>query len=171
MECKNKEKLIENFNKEFGRYCSLEDIVAEYVRFDPWICNFEDFSSIYNVFTQGDIYCNDLAEDFFAKQYSTDVRNMIRKAEKSGVKVEFDFEGKYIKDFLKLYDYTAEKYNISDFYKLDEKFLNEYFEKLPNKVFIANARYNEDIISTAIILIGNDIVHFHFSAKNPEYRK
>ena len=37
-------------------------------------------------------------------------------------------------------------------------------------MFIANAYYNKNIISTGMMLIGKDIVHFHFSGTNQEYR-
>lgn len=168
---KNKDKLISNFELEFQKYCNEKNIIAEYIRFDPWINNFCDFSNIYEIFSDGSIYCNDLREDFFVKQYSSSVRNMVRKAEKCGVEVKFDFNGNSINKFLDLYNYTAEKYNISEYYKIDEKFIKEYFESLKNKVFIANAYYENEIVSSAIMLIGKDIVHFHFSATNPEFRK
>ena len=78
----NKNKLIEDFKIYFQRYCEKEDIIAEYIRFDPWIDNFSDFSDIYKIFSDGNIYCNNLTEDFFKNQYSSSVRNKIRKAEK-----------------------------------------------------------------------------------------
>lgn len=168
---KNKEKLIEDFESDFQEYCEKENIIAEYIRFDPWIDNFSDFSNIYKVFSDGNIYCNNLTEDFFNNQYSSSVRNMVRKAEKNGVKVSFDFEGNTIKSFLELYEYTSKKYNISEYYNINKDFIEEYFEKLNDKVFIANAYYDDKIISTAIMLIGKDIIHFHFSATDPEYIK
>lgn len=168
---KNKENLIKNFELEFQKYCDEKNVVAEYIRFDPWIENFHDFSSIYEIFSDGNIYCNDLKEDFFVNQYSSSVRNMVRKGEKSGIEVKFDFTGETIEKFLELYNYTAEKYNISDYYKIDEKFIKEYFKNLKDSVFIANAYYQNKVVSSAIMLIGKDIVHFHFSATNPEFRK
>lgn len=95
---------------------------------------------------------------------------MVRKADKNEVNVIFDFEGNTIEEFLNLYVYTAEKYDISEYYKIDEHFLREYFKLLEGKVFIANAYYEEKLISSAIMLKGKDIVHFHFSATDPAFR-
>ena len=166
----NKSELLIGFKENFQEYCRKKKIIAEYIRFDPWNNGFEDFKNIYQFFSSGNIYCNDLTKDFFLEEYSSSVRNMVRKAEKSEVKVEFDFKGETVDDFLKLYKYTVEKYDISDYYKIDKDFIKDYFLKLKDKVFIVNAYINNEIISTAIMLEGKDIMHFHFSATNPEYR-
>lgn len=172
LECdiKDKEEIIKKFNEEFQNYCIKENIIAEYIRFDPWIKNYEDFSEIYNCFSKGNIYCNNLNVDFFTSEYSSKVRNYIRKAEKNNIIVEFDFEGKTIDDFLEIYNYTSDKYNISDYYTLDRNFLKNYYELFNGQVCIANAIYDNKIISSAIILFGEDIVHYHFSSTNPNYR-
>ena len=40
---------------------------------------------------------------------------------------------------------------------------------LPNKTLFANAVYKGRIISSALILLGEDIAHYHFAANHPEY--
>jgi serine/alanine adding enzyme len=166
----SRDELIEKFNEEFKKYCNSENIVAEYVKFSPWIDDFNDFSRIYNTKFYGYLYCNDLTVDFFADEYKSSKRRNIKKAQKCGVKIEIDTTSKSIDDFLRIYDFTTEKYNVSDYYVLSREFLLKYFEILPNKVFFANALYEGEVISSAMILMGDDIAHYHFATSNPNFK-
>jgi serine/alanine adding enzyme len=161
--------LIRQFDKAFQEYCCEENIVAEYIRFDPWINNAQSFAGIYDLKPHGFAYCNDLTVDFFNTEYSSRKRNNIRKAEKHGVEIEMDSSRESIAVFLELYEFTAVKHALSGYYHLSKDFLNEYFSMLPNKTLFANAVYKGRIISSALILLGEDIAHYHFAANHPEY--
>lgn len=165
----DKIQLIKSFEESFEKYCKKEKVVAEYIRFDPWIQNFEDFEAIYKIFSYGNIYCNDLEKDFFMQEYSSSVRRNVRKASKNNIIVKLDYDGETIKDFLNVYSFTEKKYNVSDYYYVDEEFIKKYFDILQGKVCIANAYYENKIISSVLLLWGKDIVHYHFAATDPKY--
>lgn len=161
--------LINSFDMEFAEYCNKEMIVAEYIRFSPWMNNVYDFSSIYDIQFYGYLYCNDLTYDFFKIEYSSKKRNKIRKAEKNGVEIRFDKSFDSIEKFLELYSFTSSKYDFNDYYTLDSSFLEQYLKKFPEETIFAQALYKGEVISSAIILLGEDIVHYHFAANHPEY--
>lgn len=165
----NNGNLLKKFNEEFSKYCAKENIIAEYIRFDPWTNNEKDFGFIYEVNYHGTMFCNDLTIDFFNDEYKSSKRNDIRKALKNNVEIFFDNSKRSLNEFLKLYSFTSEKYNIDNFYSLNKDFLSRYFNLLPNDVYLAKAIYKGKNVSTALILFGDDIAHYHFSASDPEY--
>lgn len=166
----NDELLLEEFRKDFESYCLKNNIIAEYIRLDPWIEKNQMFANIYNEFSSGKIYSNDLTIDFFNEEYSSKCRNFIRKTMKSDIEMKVDYTGETINEFLELYNNTKDKYNISSYYELNEEFLKSYFEILKDKVCIVNAFYENVLISSTILLFGKDIGHYHFSANNQEYK-
>lgn len=162
---------LEKYNESFLSFCKDNKIIAEYVRFDPWNNSHKIFGSLYeDLEHHGNIYCNHLDIDFFKEEYSKSVQRNIKK-NIDNIQIEIDFDGKRIKEFLELYKFTEEKYTVSDYYHLSEKFISEYFFKLKGKVAIACAINKGEVISSSIILFGEDIVHYHFTGNNPLYKK
>lgn len=169
---KNKANLIKRYDEEFQEYCNENNIIAEYIKFEPWINYSDYFKEIYNINFHGNLYEIYLEEDFLNTEFSSSKRRDVkREIRDDKIKIEFDFEGKTIKNFIKLYNFTQNKYQLSDYYILNEEFIEKYFCELKDKVFIANAYYDKNLISSVIILLGKDIAHYHFSANNPAYGK
>ncbi|WP_409015305.1 GNAT family N-acetyltransferase [Anaerostipes caccae] len=164
-----KKKLVENFEKDFQRYCEEENIVAELIRFDPWKRNERDFKYIYDLELYGHFYCNNLKHDFYKEEYNRRSKRSIKKANTMGVKVQIDEEGKTIDKFIELYQYTEKKYHTSDYYNITQHFVEQYFEKLNRNVVILNANYMDTIIASVIMLLGKDIAHYHLLGNNPDY--
>lgn len=171
IECStNSKKLVEEFDNKFNQFCIQNNIVAEYVRYDPWedVSNF--FEDVYDIKPYGTLYCNYLSNNFSEEQYSYTRRKNIRKAKRNGINIEFDFCGDSINKFLELYEYTIDKNSVSSYYLLTANIINKYFSILKDKVFIVNAIYDNEIISTTLFLMGEDIIHAHFSGTDPKYK-
>lgn len=166
----NKQKLLESYEQDFNVYCQENGIIAEYIRFSPWFKNHLDFSEFYNLkLNKKTIAMNLLVEDILMQEISAKRRNCIRSAIKNGVKIEFDFEGKTIDEFYKLYQNTIKKNEIKEYYWVSKEFLKKHFELLQNNVFIVNAIYENKIISSSIFLHCNKQLHYHYSANDYEY--
>lgn len=162
---------LNEYNQYFLKFCKEKNIIAEYVRFDPWNYNQLIFGDLYDELEcYGNLYCNNLNNDFYKKEYD---RNVIRNIKKNlnNVEVEFDFYGKEIDTFLELYKYTEDKYMVDDYYHLSKDFMSDYFRLLNGKVAIATALYQGKKISASVVLFGEDIVHYHFLGNDPQYRK
>lgn len=165
-------RLAGAYLKKLEEYCREENIIAEYVRFDPWDKRLEGlFGNYYEIEKYGDLYCNNLERDFYKEEYNRKTRREIKKAMSWGVHAEFDFNGESIDEFVKLYQNTAIKYNVSAYYRMDRCFIEKYFEMLPGNVFILNAFFEEKVIASVIVLMGVDIAHYHLLGSDPEYRQ
>lgn len=162
---------IKLFNLEFETYCQKENIVAEYIRFDPWNKQENYFNNIYDISFQGNIYCNDLETDFFMNEYRSQKRNEVKKSAREGVEILFGRNKEFLNNFLDLYEFTQKKYNVGDYYHLDNNFMQHYIEALKEDLLFVQAVYQGKAISSAMLLIGEDILHYHFAASHPEYRK
>lgn len=164
------QSLVHEFNDEFSKYCLKENIVAEYVRFSPWIDHYKYFSNIYDIAFHGNIYCNDLSIDFFYEEYNKKKRNIVRKADKNGVHIRFGKNSKFIENFLSLYEFTERKYDVTDYYSLDRFIVERYCEYLQSEIVFVEAVFQDEILASAIILMGDDIAHYHFASTHPNYK-
>jgi len=152
----DKNFINEAFNN-YKIYCYNQNIIAEFVRFHPFIkClkNKMDFC-IYD----RDVVVKELSEDIMSS-YSSKVRNIIRKCEKI-LEVK---ESKNIDKFIDIYYYTMKKNNADRFYF----FNREYFEKLSNleNVKLYEVIYEKEVISMAFFIF-SEFGYYHLSANTP----
>ena len=166
----DKQKLVEEYERDFNKYCKEKGIIAEYIRFSPWFKNYLDFKDYYNLrLNKKTIAMNLQVKDILMEEISGKRRNQIRSAIKKGVKIEFDFDGKTVDDFCRLYQKTIDKNNIGEYYWLSKEFLKKHFELLKGNVFFANAVYEGKIISSSMILHYNKQIHYHYSANDYKF--
>ncbi|WP_158599100.1 GNAT family N-acetyltransferase [Planococcus salinus] len=165
------EKLAVLFNEAFQKYCEENKIITEYVRFNPWLKNLQDFKEIYSLRNNGITQYIDLTvEDYFMEEFSSASRRQVRRAQKNDVEIEFDFTGTNVKEFHRLYGLLAKRRNIdNEYYLFSEEFLQESFDLLEGKQFIIFAKHGGKYTSAAYILHHGDYMHYHLAANDPEY--
>lgn len=165
-----KAELTALFDSEFQTYCEKNNIIAEYIRFNPWLKNINDFEHIYNIDNRGIVMFIDLTvKDFFMEEFKSSTRQQVRRALKNNVEIEYDFTGASLKDFYRLYNIMAERNNIPEYYLFTEEFLANTFKNLEGKQFIINAKHEGKYISTALFLHHGDYFHYHLAANDPAY--
>jgi lipid II:glycine glycyltransferase (peptidoglycan interpeptide bridge formation enzyme) len=166
----SKELLISVYDDAFRDYCFNENIVAEYVIFSPWLMNHLDFEKIYSLkYNNYTLYIDLTVKDFFLEEFCSKIRTKIRKAEKLGVRLEYDYSGSSLNEFYRLYQYTVEKNDVSEYYKFNIDFLTRMFNSLNNRQFLINARFENEYISSAIFMEYGDYLHFHLVANDYRY--
>jgi serine/alanine adding enzyme len=162
--------LVSKFEDSFNEYCIKEHIISEYVRFNPWLRNHLDFERIYKMRSNNyTLYIDLTVNDIFMDEFCSKIRNKIRKAKKSGVQLEFDFSGLSLNEFSRLYQFTIEKNDITDYYKFSIEFLEKVFKALNNRQFLINARFDGKLITSAIFMDYGDYLHFHLVANDPNF--
>lgn len=172
VECQEgkKEELAAIFNDEFQAYCEEQGIVTEYIRFNPWLKNFQDFQNYYNARSHGHTLFIDLTVgDFFMDEFSPKARTQVRRALKNGVEIEFDFTGSTAHKFHRLYEAMADKHDFGDYYRFSEEFLRKSFEPLEGKQFFINAIYKGNCVSSSFMLWHGDYLHYHLTANDPDF--
>lgn len=167
------ESLLKEYMEDFSKYCGRNNIIAEFAKLDPW----DEYSilvrEILGAEYYGNFYCNDLTRDFYNEDYNRNARRGIRKALEAGVKAEFDFEGKTIPDFMKLYSNTEEKHKTSDYYRFSIKEIEAFFNIYKDEVFLINGVLKNQIITSVLVIMGQEIAHYLFlgSSCEPQHAK
>lgn len=168
----NRTNLINRFDMDFTAYCKANNIIAEYVRFSPWLHNCDDFGRLYKLRNNNRTVAIDLtAPDIMADEFRSKRRNQVRLAQKSGVEVQFDFSGESVGDFYRLYQKTIDKNSIGEYYNFSLRFLERHFDELQGHVFLANSVVNGQIISSCYALHHGEHLHYHLSANDYEMTK
>lgn len=162
---------LKKLNEEYFDYCYSKNIISEFVRFHPVLGNSKINSEIYEVLDLGKTITMDLiSKEQVWNDLSSKNRNVIRKAIKSGVKIYWGRSPELIDEFILLYNSTMNKDEATDYYYFNKEFYKSVLEDLKYNCLIFYAVYDQKIISIAMIIYGNDNVHYHLSASDREYQ-
>lgn len=164
------EKNIVNLNKLYTEYCVSNNIVSEFVRFHPLLKNADNAKKIYDVVELGNTIHMDIQDaETIWKNITSKNRNVIRKAEKSGITIKMSNESKIFDTFIEIYNDTMDRDNANNYYYFEKEFYDSIRIDLMNNAVIYYAEMNEKIIGAAIILYYNNYVHYHLSGAIKEY--
>lgn len=167
-----KQELCEAFDSAFTDYCRSNNIVAEYVRFNPWLKNHEDFKSLYSLtYRCKTVYVDLTTKDFVMDEFHHTTRKRLKKALASDFTVKFDHTGDSVEEFIDMYQFTVDKNHLSKTYQFDEDFIRKSFNSLKNNQFIVTAYHHDIPIASSISLHHGNYVHGHLLGINPEFYK
>lgn len=166
------EDLVSDFKDKFELYCKENNIVSEFIRFHPLVCNHEEMNNYMEVCNIRNTICLDLnSEEDIWNNISSKCRNMIRKAEKNNVSIEIGNSKEDLDIFYNLYIDTMKKNNALDYYLFDYDFFKNTMELLRGNITIFKAIYEDKVISAALIMYYGDYMHYHFSGSDIDYCK
>lgn len=153
-----------------SRFCD-ENIVAAFFRFHPVLNNADVHRSFMNVIDLGKTIAMDLTSDetIWANITSKN-RNMIRKAEKSGVTIHHGKSAELLRVFKEIYDETMRHDNAIDYYFFDEEFYRSIDTELADNYELFYAMVDGKIVSMSIMLFAGNQMHYHLSGSRFEYR-
>jgi len=157
--------------KEYSRLCMDEGIICEFVRFHPVLNNSEMLSSFYDISKLGRTITIELdSQKQIWDSFTSNNRNMIRKAKKSGVEIYWGRSRELFDMFIPMYNQTMDKDDASDYYYFKNDFYNSILEDLKYNSLMFYAVFENKIISMSIILFSNQHMHYHLSTTDREYK-
>lgn len=110
-------------------------------------------------------------ETIWGTQIISKNRNMIRKAEKNGLKYEAEYDFKSLPQFVKLYNSTMERLNADDFYFFDNQYYISFVQKFIGKAFLGTVKKDDELICAALFMYSKDYGHYHLEGSNRQYSK
>lgn len=151
----------------WNAWCQESNVLVEFIRFHPLLENWCYFSG--DIFDDRATVWIDLAVPELMTQYATRVRTAIRKAVKTGLRVEWWDAAEFLAVFPALYADTMRTIGAEDGYF----FPPAYFERLLVNATngtprMAICRDDGQILAGAIFLPGAEMVEYHLSAANNE---
>ncbi|GLI51887.1 hypothetical protein TSYNTROOL_19730 [Tepidanaerobacter syntrophicus] len=133
--------------------------------------NYEDFRDVYDVKFLRKTVATNLQDygDPIMGEFTSQCRKTVRRSKREGIKVSFDFDGRTIDEFYKIYVSTMDRNNASDFYYFDIDYFYNLFKNLKGHAFVANALLDEKIVGASVILHYGKYIHAHLTGTYPKY--
>lgn len=161
---------------ELKDYCEANNIVSYFIRFSPWQHN-DDFMTNLKIDDKivvrrekHTVYIDTSSEELILANMDSKNRNMVRKAVKNGINIFHD-DGKYIDDFIKIYNSTMSSNNASEYYYFDYEYFKYLKEHLKENVVFFYSKHEDMIIGASIFLFNENCMHYHLSGTLHDYRK
>ncbi len=164
------ERLVNAFDLFLDEYCREHRIVAEYVQFNPWIGNDTPFKRIYQMDWQipSRIVSIDLTKpDLMMDELNARRRRSVRNAQKQDVKVGYDYQGELMDEFMRLYQFTLDKYDVTEYDTYTRDFVQKVFQKMKGQVYFAYCLYEGECVSICMVLESKNYIHYHLAGHNP----
>ena len=156
---------------EYENWCRKNNIVCEFVRFHPVIKNHIYAQNKYEVAALGQTVAMDLASpEIIWNNISSKNRNVIRKAEKSGVRIFNGRNPALFDEFKKIYDNTMYRDNAEEYYFFGDEFYESICFDLAENTQVFYAEKDGRIIATSIMIAANGRMNYHLSGSLAEFR-
>ncbi len=164
----SRKELIRKYNQFLDKYCKDNGIIAEYVQFNPWMGYDVYFKDMYEMDFRTLVIGLDLSKpDLMMDELNARRRRSVRNAIKQGVEVFFDYEGKMIDEFMRLYEFTLDKYEVLSHYFFNRSFIQEMFDALPGRVSFAYCMFEGKCVSICMNIESEEYAHYHLAGNDP----
>ncbi len=164
-------KVTQALEADYAEYCRSNRIVSEVVRFHPLLGNQADVETIYDKVCLGKTVAIDTTSaEIIWQNFSSKNRNMVRKAQKSGLKSYWTLDESMIDVFMELYNATMDKDRAAKYYYFDRKFYESIVNDLKYHAMWFYTKAEKEIAAISIFLFANGKMHYHLSASRPQYR-
>ncbi len=156
---------------EYENWCANNNIICEFVRFHPVLDNARFSKDNYEVIDLGKTVCLDISDnDVIWANITSKNRNVIRKAEKSGVEIHISDSAEIYKKFTEIYNGTMEHDNAEEYYFFGKEFYDSIRQDLCENAKVFYAELEGKIIAASIMLVASDKLNYHLSGSLFEYR-
>lgn len=161
---------INDFIKELTAYAQSHNIVSQFIRFHPILKNYAPVEKICNIsHMKKTIYMDTSSPKIICDNLDRKNRNIIRKAVKNNVTVEWD-KGDRIDAFLTLYNQTMDRNNADDYYYFSRTYFDYLIQNMGDNIVVFYGIYNDEIISSSIFFYNDKQMHYHLSGSLERYR-
>ena len=155
-------------NKEYERYCKDSNIICEFVRFHLLEHYEKKYDGVsvnlkHNIIRKIDMKPEEMLMDFEHK-----VRKNIKKANRNGLQIQIDTEGKTLKEFMKIYYNTMDRNNATEEYYFHEEFFKT-INKMKDNIAYFNVIYDEKTISTELVIYSKNNCYSYLGGTLSEY--
>ena len=155
----------------YGEWCRNNRIVSEFVRFHPVADNMDACTQGYTVIPLGHTIAMDLSSpEVIWENLTSKNRNMIRKAQKSGIRI---FNGRFpeiYSKFREIYEHTMDADQADGYYYFGSEYYQSLLNDLSREAQVFWAELDGQVIAASIMLASNGKMHYHLSGSLHPYR-
>ena len=146
--------------------------ICGFIRFHPLLCNAKICCEYINVLYDRrtiEVSTVPSKEDIWSNQITSKNRNMIRKAEKNGLKYTADSNYESIKDFIGLYEKTMTRLDAEVFYYFDNNYYSNFVKYIADSGFLGVVRLKDKIVGAALFMQSGKYGHYHLAGSDRDY--
>lgn len=164
---------INSLKSEYEECCRNQGIISEFVRFSPVLENWKGVENLYDeiIYLGNTVFMDTSSSETVWQNLTSKNRNVIRKAQKSGLEVYWGRDPQIIDPFIEIYNATMEKDNADKYYYFDRPFYESILEDLKQNAMWFYVKSENEIAAIAIFMFCNGKMHYHLSAFRKEYQK
>lgn len=160
----------DKFKKELFELANRRGVVSQFLRFHPLLQNQQICDPVIeNVYIKDTIFIDLNTEEDLLLQMDSKNRNLIRKAQKSGIVVEHD-KGMNIPEFMKIYEATMDRDNATKFYYFPKDYYEYMRTHMSDETEYFYAFKDDTMVAASIFFYSGESMHYHLSANLVEYR-
>lgn len=171
----NNETHLTEFNKAFLHYCSNNNIVAEFIRFNPIIQNHK-FTNYIIPLNVNDNVMIDLTlseEDIWMKSFIKKRRGSIRIAQKNDLYCKFfcgyEMTDELLNTFLNIYYSTMDRNIAENYYYYKRDFFNDLTKSLAFNSLFTFVYKDDEVISSELVIYSKYIAYALFGGTLSEH--
>ena len=163
---------INKFWKGVSNFSRENKIITQFIRLHPLLQNEIALNnSCDRIIHQKDtIKIDTISKGGIINNMDSKTRNMVRKAQKLGVKINFDNSKVNLSQMYKIYSHTMDINKADSFYYFSKNYFEYICNHFNNNILFAYAHYQKKIISTAIFFYTDRFMHYHLSGTYSDYR-
>lgn len=164
---------VSALEEEYGAWCRENRVVSEFVRFHPMLPEQpEALKALYEVVAMGPTVAMELTDrEGIWQQLTSKNRNMVRKAQKSGLTVCHAQTPESYEQFRLLYNDTMDRDRASAYYYFAPEFYGSILRELKDESLMFYVLTPEGAVAAAsIMLMENGRMNYHLSGSCPEFR-
>lgn len=157
-----------SINYAYDSYCRDSGFVSEFVRFHLFSNYQQHFSGIRETHTHNVVRGLEISLDEMFMDFEHKVRKNLKKADKYGLELEIDINGKRMDEFLNIYYGTMNRTEAKKNFFFSKEFFLELNKMKDSYVYI-HVLYEGIIISTELVLYGTENCYSFLGGTNEEY--
>lgn len=146
----------------FTSWCQENNILAEFVRFHPILQNWR-YHNGETVLDRETVWV-DLTNEDLSIGYQSRVRNMLRKATKHGLKVEWCEAEVFFQWFPELYESLMKSLQANSFYFFSNEYYGAWYGW--DQAHYALCVLEGEVVAASIFFSDKNIMEYHLSASN-----
>lgn len=161
----------DTLEEEYINFAVSQGIVSEFVRFHTMLDNYHMVSDMYDgIYLGNTVFLDTSDENVIWANINSKNRNMIRKAQKSGLNVYWSRDKSIIPEFMRIYNATMDKDSADKYYYFDEDFYLSVLNDLKYNAMWFYSVIDDEIAAIAIFMFANGQMHYHLSASERKYQ-
>lgn len=141
------------FWQEFNAWARNSDVVSLFARLSLFEEQLIPFDGCVETKAPNVVRSLDMSIDELWMDYKHKVRKNVKKARRSGLEVEVDYDGARLEDFLDIYCDTMQRRNAKGFYYFDREFFETLIRDLAGNFAFFHAIWNQKVVSTELVLL------------------